>query len=196
MRWDIINYLIHNNAYKSYLEIGVQDHTSNFEKIQIPYKVSVDPNPIGECSFIGTSDAYFNFIEKDTIFDIVFIDGLHQSDQVLKDIQNSLDHLSDIGTIVVHDCLPQAEYQQVRDDNHREWTGDVWKAIAVIKGTIGDLNIKVVDHDWGCGIIQRGNQELGQYKTLEELNWTIFESNRNSLMGVISADEFLNLYKK
>jgi hypothetical protein len=71
----------------------------------------------------------------------------------------------------------------------------VWKAIAFLKGTREDLNIKVVDHDWGCGIIQKGSQELGKYKTVDELNWKIFESNRNSLMGVISYEEFLNNYK-
>lgn len=195
MRWDIINYLVDQNNYKRYLEIGVQEYYSNCDKINAEYKVAVDPAPKSKCDFIGTSDEYFSSIDKDVQFDIVFIDGLHQSDQVLKDIENSLNHLSEGGAIVVHDCLPEAEYQQVREDNNREWTGDVWKAVALLKGTREDLNIKVVDHDWGCGIIQKGSQELGKYKTVEELNWPIFESNRNSLMGVMSEEEFLNYYK-
>jgi hypothetical protein len=195
MRWDVINYLVEQNNYKRYLEIGVQEYYSNCDKIKTEYKVAVDPAPRSKCDFIGTSDEYFESIDKDVKFDIVFIDGLHQSDQVIKDIENSLNHLSEAGSIVIHDCLPEAEYQQVREDNHREWTGDVWKAIAFLKGTREDLNIKVVDHDWGCGIIQKGSQELGKYKTVDELNWKIFESNRNSLMGVISYEEFLNNYK-
>jgi hypothetical protein len=195
MRWDVINYLVEQNNYKRYLEIGVQEYYLNCDKIKAEYKVAVDPAPKSKCDFIATSDEYFSSIDKDVMFDIVFIDGLHQSDQVLKDIHNSLNHLSEGGSIVVHDCLPEAEYQQVREDNHREWTGDVWKAVAMLKGTRNDLDIKVVDHDWGCGIIQKGSQELGKYKTVEELNWPIFESNRNTLMGVISEEEFLNYYK-
>jgi hypothetical protein len=195
MRWDIINYLIDQNKYSRYLEIGVQDYYSNCDKIKVDYKFAVDPAPKNKCDYVGTSDEYFESLDKDAVFDIVFIDGLHQSDQVLKDIINSLNHLSEGGSIVVHDCLPQAEYQQVRDDNNREWTGDVWKTIAFLKGTREDLDIKVVDHDWGCGIIQRGEQELGHHKTIDSLDWLVFESNRNALMGVISPEEFLNKYK-
>jgi hypothetical protein len=195
MRWDVINYLIDQNKYKNYLEIGVQDYYSNCDKIKAEYKFAVDPAPRNKCDFVGTSDEYFKSIDDDIMFDIIFIDGLHQSDQVLKDIENSLHHLSEGGTVVVHDCLPTAEYQQFREDTGREWTGDVWKAIAKLKGTRNDLDIKVVDHDWGCGIIQKGSQELGQYKTVEELNWLIFESNRDTLMGVISPEEFLKKYK-
>lgn len=193
MRWDIINYLIRKNDYKSYLEIGVQDYYSNFDKIKIDKKTSVDPYPKNICDFVGTSNEYFNSIDKEVIFDIVFIDGLHQSDQVLLDIENSLNHLNENGTIVVHDCLPTQEYQQVREDNNREWTGDVWKAIAFLKGTRGDLDIKVVDHDWGCGIIKRGSQELTKYKTIEELDWKIFERERNTIMGVISFEDLFHI---
>jgi hypothetical protein len=195
MRWDIINYLAENNQYKRYLEIGVQDYYSNCDKIRVEYKYAVDPAPKNKCDFIGTSDEFFAQHDVNSKFDLIFIDGLHQSDQVLKDINNSLTVLSDGGTIVVHDCLPEAEYQQVREDNNREWTGDVWKAVAILKGTREDLDIKVVDHDWGCGIIRRGSQELNKYKTLEDLNWKIFEYSRNSLMGVISPEEFVNKYK-
>jgi hypothetical protein len=195
MRWDIINYLADNNKYKTYLEIGVQDYYSNCDKIKVEYKYAVDPAPKNKCDFIGTSDEFFAQHDVNSKFDLIFIDGLHQSDQVLKDINNSLAVLSDGGTIVVHDCLPEAEYQQVREDNNREWTGDVWKAVAILKGTREDLDIKVVDHDWGCGIIRRGSQELNKYKTLEDLNWKIFEYSKNSLMGVISPEEFVNKYK-
>lgn len=194
MRWDIINYLIQQNGYKKYLEVGVQEYESNCAKIQAPYKIALDPAPRGKCDFIGTSDEFFAQHDPSDKFDIVFIDGLHQSDQVLKDIENSLNVLSEGGTIVIHDCLPEAEYQQVREDNHREWTGDVWKAVAMLKGTRSDLDIKVVDHDWGCGIVRRGTQELGKYKTVEELDWQIFANERNDLMGVISYEEFTNLY--
>ena len=129
-RTDIINAFIQKYGYKSYLEVGTQDPTSNFDLINAECKVSVDPFPRGEVTFIGTSDEYFESISEDVKYDIIFIDGLHHDDQVLKDIENSFNHLSENGTIICHDCLPTTEDMQARDDHGREWTGDVWKAIA------------------------------------------------------------------
>ena len=150
MRWDVINHLISTNGYKRYLEIGVQDANSNFNKIVAEYKQAVDPQPRNLVHFVGTSDEYFAQLPADETFDIIFVDGLHHSDQVLKDIHNSLAHLSFGGTIVVHDCLPENQQQQLRFDNGGAWTGDVWKAIVELKSTRSDLHIEVVDHDWGC----------------------------------------------
>lgn len=194
MRWDIINYLVDKNNYKSYLEIGVQDYNSNCAKINIEHKTAIDPFPRGKCDFVGTSDKYFSSISDDVKFDIIFIDGLHHSDQVIKDIENSLKHLNIGGTIVVHDCLPETFANQVRVDHGGEWTGDVWKAIVYLKGRRDDLNIKVVNHDWGCGIIQRGTQNLIDKLELEEIQWSLFEERRDEILSVVSEQEFLKLY--
>lgn len=194
MRWDIINYLVDRNKYKSYLEIGVQDYNSNCARINAEHKFAVDPFPRGKCDFVGTSDKYFNSISEDVKFDIVFIDGLHHSDQVVKDIENSLKHLNEGGTIVVHDCLPETFNNQVREDHGGEWTGDVWKAIVYLKGRRDDLDIKVVDHDWGCGIIQRGTQKLIDKLELEEITWSLYEEKRNEILSVITEQQFLKLY--
>ena len=129
-RTDIINAFIQKYGYKSYLEVGTQDPTSNFDLINAECKVSVDPFPRGEVTFIGTSDEYFESISEDVKYDIIFIDGLHHDDQVLRDIENSLNHLSNTGIIVCHDCLPSNENQQERNDHGGVWLGDVWKAIA------------------------------------------------------------------
>lgn len=51
-------------------------------------------------------------------FDLVFIDGLHHSDQVLKDINNSLSFLEPNGVIMCHDILPSSEqYAMKLKDN-------------------------------------------------------------------------------
>lgn len=195
MRWDIINYLIDKNKYETYLEVGVQDYESNCARINASHKVAIDPAPRGKCDFVGTSDAYFGSISDDVMFDIIFIDGLHHSDQVLKDIDNSLKHLNPKGTIVVHDCLPESFHNQIRHDHGGEWTGDVWKAIVYLKGRRADLDIKVVNHDWGCGIIRRGSQDLIEKLELEEINWDLFMSRRDEILSVISEQEFLKLYE-
>lgn len=192
MRWDIINYLIEKNKYVDYLEIGVQDYYSCCDKIQASNKTSVDPFPRNLCDFVGTSDDFFNQLAEDVKYDIIFIDGLHQEEQVSKDIYNSLKHLRPNGTIVVHDCLPSSERMQERENHGGEWTGDVWKAIAKLKSYRSDLNIKVVNHDYGCGVIQFGHQDL--IKIQENLDYTYFSENKNRIMSVISYDEFLNIY--
>lgn len=191
-RTDIINTLVVKYNYKSYLEVGTQDPSSNFDLINIQHKVSIDPFPRGAVTFVGTSDEYFDSITKDVKYDIIFIDGLHHSEQVLKDIENSLNHLSDNGTIVCHDCLPTTEKMQYREDHGEEWTGDVWKAIAELRVVRTDLDIKVVDSDYGCGIIRRGTNI--PYQTSEDYKtYSHFSLNRNHLMNVISTNDLLKI---
>ncbi len=189
-RTDIINALIQKYGYKSYLEVGTQDPTSNFDLINAECKVSIDPFPRGEVTFVGTSDEYFESITDDIKYDIVFIDGLHHNDQVLKDIENSLNHLSENGTIVCHDCLPTTELMQARDDHGGEWTGYVWKAIAELRIERIDLDIKVVDTDYGCGIIRRGTnipyQTNDNYKS-----YYYYSKNKWNMLNVISPEEFV-----
>ena len=189
-RTDVINALIKKYGYKSYLEVGTQDPTSNFDLINAEYKVSIDPFPRGEVTFVGTSDEYFESIDDSSKFDIVFIDGLHHSDQVLKDIENSFNHLSENGTIVCHDCLPTTEDMQARDDHGREWTGDVWKAIAELRVERIDLDIKVVDTDYGCGIIRRGTN-IPYETTANYKSYYHYSTNKRNMLNVISAEQFI-----
>ena len=53
-----------------------------------------------------TSDNYF-FNNKNNLFDLIFLDGLHTYEQTIKDIFNSLKTLKKNGVIIVHDCLPK-----------------------------------------------------------------------------------------
>ena len=73
-------------------------------------------------------------------FDIVFIDGLHQCDQVAKDINNSLKCLNENGKILLDDIIPLNYDEQLKIPiKHRyengilktmvPWTGDVWKTM-------------------------------------------------------------------
>jgi len=192
MRWDIINHLIDKNNYKSYLEIGVQDYSSNCEKIKVEHKVAIDPAPRNRCDFIGTSDEYFAQLSPEVKFDIVFIDGLHLTEQVNKDIENSLKHLTQNGTIVLHDCNPESERMQVREDHGGPWTGDVWKSIFKHRFR-KDLNVSVVDTDYGCGVIQKGTQIIPDIEYSDvNLNWDTLAFNKKEMLNLISVEEFLN----
>ena len=210
-RTELINSLINKYNYQSYLEIGApytETRTErNFDNINIQYKFCVDPNPeiefLQKCrdgqrpvDFIGTSDDYFNSIDENIKFDIIFIDGLHHSKQVTKDIANSLKHLSKKGIIVCHDCLPTEEIQQlVPRTNQRLWTGDVWKALATLRMEAINLEIRVVDTDWGCGLIKRGSNIPYIPKNQENaLEHSYFECHKQELLDVITVKEFKELY--
>ncbi len=86
-RTDIINHLIKKIEAKSYLEIGVREPEGNFNHIQCDKKVAVDPVPLGQGIIALTSDAFFK--QNESMFDVIFIDGLHVADQVERDIINS-----------------------------------------------------------------------------------------------------------
>ena len=57
-----------------------------------------------------TSDEFFS--QNKETFDLIFIDGLHIHEQVLKDIDNSLNVLNENGVILLHDCLPAKIWHQ------------------------------------------------------------------------------------
>lgn len=184
----IINGLIKKNNYKSYLEIGVQAGHC-FAAIDCKNKIGVDPDPSSAATEHVTSDDYFKGIKKK--FDIIFIDGLHHSDQVVKDIENSLKHLNKGGTIVMHDCLPTSKrMQEIPLQEQNEWTGDTWKAFLKLREN-QSLEMCVVDCDWGCGIIRPGTQA-----PIIVLNPTYegFQVNKKTWMNIISVDQFKEKY--
>jgi len=190
-RSNLINYLIGLYGYKSYLEIGV-DIGTNFEQVICNYKVGVDPaNKYEKLTYNITSDEFF--AQNDEKFDIVFIDGLHISEQVVKDIQNSLDVLNPKGTIVMHDCLPINEAAQSRERLGDHWNGDVWKAFAHYRKD-PDLVMFTINTDQGLGFIKRGNQVV--FDVPENLDYPFFVKNANELMNVVNVSNSLNAIKK
>jgi hypothetical protein len=190
-RSNLINYLIGLYGYKSYLEIGV-DIGANFEQVVCNYKVGVDPaNKYEKLTYNITSDEFF--AQNDEKFDIVFIDGLHVSDQVIKDIQNSLNVLNPLGTIIMHDCLPNSEAAQSRERLGDHWNGDVWKAFAHYRKN-PDLVMFTVNTDQGLGFIKRGNQVV--FDVPEKLDYSFYVKNANELMNVVNVSNSLNAIKK
>jgi hypothetical protein len=204
-RWDIINYLIEQNSYINYLEIGVND-AECIRKIKAVHKDGVDPFPgseVGggyfpEINYPITSDSFFELIHNhnDIKYDIIFIDGLHHSEQVDKDITNSLNHLTKNGTILLHDCNPPEYETQLVPRVTAYWNGDVWKSVAKLRYTRSDLEISVVDTDWGVGIIQFGSQNTYNKETLDNiLHYYYFDKNREEILNIISIEDFYLKYK-
>lgn len=190
-RHELINYLIQKNNYKSYLEIGVEDPSINYDRIKIDNKVCVDPAfkkfPLG-FSFSGTSDEFF--MQNEYKFDIIFIDGLHEAAQAYKDIENSLKALAADGIIVMHDCLPRREREQIVPRIQDAWTGDVWKAFVRFREKNPYVEMRVVNMDMGMGVLNRSCKKH-IFKAGHDLSYLNFTKYYKSWMNVISVEEFL-----
>jgi len=191
-RTDIINHLIDFYGYKTYLEIGTQSN-KNFDAIRAQ-KEGVDPDIKAGATHCMTSDRFFMKEAKGRKWDIFFVDGLHHSDQVLRDIHYCLKHMNEGGAIVCHDMNPQKEIEQRVPRETKRWNGDCWKALVKLRQERDDLDVYTVDADEGCAVIRYGNGEpmLGNV----ELTYENLDNNRERLLNLISVDEFLTKVKK
>ena len=107
-----------------------------------------------------TSDAFFNSPEACSHLssepDLVFLDGLHVFEYLLRDFYNAERLCHKRSLIVLHDCLPLNAEMVHRDPTYAVessagtnfpgyWTGDVWKVIPILQHYRPDLTIKYVD---------------------------------------------------
>ena len=168
-RIDIINGLIDENGYKSYLEIGLGDG-KHFESIKLLDKYGVDPN-VPDFIKTGltkeqTSDDFFEWYSKECSedaghkFDLIFIDGLHHADQVERDIVNSWKCLNKGGTILIHDIKPPSFESQIVPRESKIWCGDVWRAWNGLKKRYGTLNLDYIDEEFGLGVIYKSRHKI------------------------------------
>jgi len=201
----VINKFIDLHKCKSYLEIGGQPFAgerSTYYKVNCEKKDSVDPDPNipedvelpnGSTHYKLTSDDFFESIEDtEKLYDIVFIDGWHEHGQVLRDINGALNHLTDNGTIILHDMVPLT--RDLEKDPHR--TGCCWRAFADLRATRKDLDMSILVPPWGSedslGIIRKGSQKLFDKEL--EYNFDFFLDNIEDLMNLIDLDTFYKKY--
>jgi len=186
-RTTLINYLIQKHNYISYLEVGLKHFECNFTYIKCPIKMSVDPNPEHEnVTYKMTSDKAFQYMNPNT-FDIIFIDGLHQEQQVDRDIENSLKVLKQDGIIVLHDCNPCLECNSLEypSPGIPEWNGSVYKSMIKFHQLNPECSF-TIDFDYGCGIIypKLAQSPIRLNKEPLDISWNTFKTNRESLLGL------------
>ena len=146
-RFQIVKNIIEKKNYKKYLEIGCFDDEL-FNQVNCQQKVGVDPVSGG--TIRETSNQFFK--KNNENFDCIFIDGLHEYNQVKKDIENSLKFLNEGGTILLHDCMPDNYYAQAIPRCQWDWNGDVWKAIVECRNS-KDIDVYTCYADHGIGVI-------------------------------------------
>lgn len=193
-RWEIINEFIKKYNYKDYLEIGLDSGRCR-DRVIAENKTTVDPSKkSNNPTHLMTSDEFFD--QNKDKFDIIFIDGLHEAHQVYNDIINSLDCLRDGGTILCHDMLPSSEIIQRVPRENAIWTGDCWKSFFRLRATRKDLEMFVVESDWGVGVIRKGSQEIYPEFDIDfsKMDWEMFTQNRK-VMNTVSVTKFMEIVK-
>ena len=216
----IIQNIINQKKANIYLEIGVYTGAC-FLNINAPKKIAVDPKILIKKKkkrkikyYEMTSDEFFEKEEKMLIkhgLDVVFLDGLHTYEQSSKDVLNCLKYLNENGVIVMHDCNPQSEtmafpansIEHAKSLNlpgwEGKWSGDVWKTVVYLRSNYDDLNIFVLDYDYGIGIITKGKQDSSLKYSIEEirnLTYNDLEKNRKNLLNLKSIEYFNNFLEK
>jgi hypothetical protein len=143
---------------RSYLEIGGDFGQSL--AISRARTIAVDPQPSWNCDvtqgkpwikiFRQKSDEFFHDHTAASILegcplDLVFLDGLHEFTQIVRDFAN-VEAWSHPGTVVVvHDVLPQDAWQATRQWHEGAWTGDVWRLVPFLRQHRPDLRCDLID---------------------------------------------------
>lgn len=71
-----------------------------------------------------------------------------------------------------------------------EWTGDCWKAIARLRMTRDDLQVSVLDTDYGLGVVRRGRTTpLVFPMPWQALTWSDLERHRELILGLVPLAE-------
>jgi hypothetical protein len=139
-----------------YLEVGIQSGQTFFG-VQCAQKFAVDPVfhfDVAEaraahphCTFHAlTSDAYFaGPALADGPFDVIFLDGLHTSEQIVRDFLNASELLTPRGVILIDDVRPNSYLSGLRSQRmaievkaklgvtDASWMGDVYKIVPFIE---------------------------------------------------------------
>lgn len=149
---------IHNNfAPRSYLEIGTHSgHTLDFVKcpsicVDPLFRLDVSPTSTRAVTmfFQLTSQRFFQDYRPVSLLgrpmDLVFLDGLHEAETLLRDFINAEAVCQPNSIIAIHDCLPMHETAARRVKGGGPWTGDVWKVVPILRKYRPDLDVFVFD---------------------------------------------------
>jgi hypothetical protein len=179
-RIECIQAFIDKRGYRSYLELGVKWGTV-LKQIDCAVKDGVDVNPSAPCSFAGMTTAEFFRTHSGLRYDIIFIDADHREPAVLLDLLGSLRILNEDGVVVLHDCRPMTEAEQIDANNECQ---TAWRAFAAYR-LISPYLCYCLDDDYGVGII-----DTAQFSCVLEpapawpVEYSVFAADRNKYLDL------------
>jgi hypothetical protein len=187
----IVNNIIDRKKYETYLEIGC-DKNILFNSVKIKKKIGIDPVSGGNIRM--SSDNFFK--NNQDKFDLIFIDGLHQYEQVKRDVYNSLKFLNDNGVILLHDCMPSSFMRQAPKRSSNIWNGDVWKNIVEFR-TLDQIDTYTIYADHGIGLIlkrKNRNKLLLKIESFDKLKFQDYYKNYKLFLNIVHFKDLNQLF--
>lgn len=186
----LINDLISDLNYKSYLELGVSIGES-WKLISCENKIGVDNNINVANEFDGvvhaTTDDYF--LNNQNKFDLIYIDALHEKNQVYKDFKNSFNALNDSGIIIFHDINPLDISQ-----THFNSSGDIFELWIELSNTYKVYTIKGTAGDSIGVFIKSENSKFIDIE-VKDYTYQFFSENREKFISYLNYEEIINKIK-
>ncbi|MDP4264742.1 MAG: class I SAM-dependent methyltransferase [Bacteroidota bacterium] len=205
-RKQLIQDIINKKKYTTYLEIGVFAG-GVFFPVRAKRKIAVDPeftfgkfkrrkkilknlSNLNARYYEMPSDDFFNQhagqLFKDNAVDICLVDGMHEYEYALRDVENTLHYLQQDGVIIMHDCNPQTaaaaiSFEEWKNKNYEgNWNGDVWKTILHLRSLRKDITVFVLDVDYGLGIVcKRPPEDTLSFTPAQIRNFTYDDLAKN-----------------
>lgn len=175
-----------------YLEIGVNKGMT-FNALSASTKVAVDPKFLFDFESVArevagtsfhetTSDDYFGRIAtRDTAFDVIYLDGLHTSEQTIRDLINAISFLKPNGVIIIDDVFPCSYLASLH--NRREttlirqatgepggaWMGDVYRLVFFVETFCQQFSYATVNNNHGQLLMWREPRTAVAQRTLTDV---------------------------
>ena len=123
-------------------------------------------------------------------FDIIFIDGLHEHEQVVRDFNNARKFLRKGGYIFLHDLLPPGPKHAVfptGKDDPTPRCGTAWRVIFDILKL--NKEFYIINRETGIGVWRDRPQEHKQYS--RDITYEQFEEIKKDLRIIGTSEALL-----
>ena len=191
---DILNRLAAVYGLERYLEIGVRNPASNFDKIECRERTGVDrrfdylPLPYDSPRmwelFHMTSDEFFTRYDGRR-FGLVFVDGNHRESFVRRDVNHALWAIGGVpeGRVVMHDCNPPDARH-----THPSLCGTAYRVFLECRAN-PNYECYCLDCDYGVGVIKRTAQP-SPLELPTVYGYADFAANRAEWLNLIDPEDW------
>ncbi|MBS0356714.1 MAG: hypothetical protein JSR83_22745 [Proteobacteria bacterium] len=207
---DIVNRLVSQFGYRSYLEYNKFDGASYYgdvvceqkELAYLPERAYLDgdnlPRLLGMAQaavdmgvrfdrLLSVPQLFEQFGERR--FDVIFFDPVHVRPDVDLALRALPRLLTPGGVLVVHDCVPGHERQTSVQRCPGSWVGETYKAFALLRRHNMRQTV-TVSEDFGVGLIWNHKLCL-DYPVEYDLDYATFHANQVAYTGLIDYATFL-----
>jgi hypothetical protein len=194
-------------APETYVEIGVHGGISLRLARESTSAIGIDPAPLNAGPWPGrthvfrlSSYQFFSCHDLYQLFDgsfaaFAFVDGLHQFEQVLTDLQNLERYAGPHTVIALHDTIPLNRETSARNRTTEFYTGDVWKILPFLREHRPDLDfITVATAPAGLTLIRgldssrHHSLPADSIETYAALDFDYFLQHHDDFLGAVAND--------